>query len=307
MPCYRPIQGWKGRVRTPNGKRPIVFNVNQGFEDLSVTVPCGQCVGCRLEHSRQWAIRCMHEASLHKDNCFITLTYDDAHLPHGGTLVKRHWQTFMKRLRKNTGAKIRYYHAGEYGKKERRPHYHAILFGFDFKDKRFYKKSLTGHPLFISDTLFRTWNRGWADIGSVTFQSAAYVARYVMKKFTNADEEEVAWHYRNVDAITGESHDLEPEYATMSRRPGIAREWFDKYGAEVYTHDSVIVNGREAKPPKYYDTLMERTDPDEIRDIKVARRKAAGKHAANQTTDRLMVREEVKSAQLRHLRRPIGD
>ena len=145
MPCYHPLQGW----RKQGGG--LTFNLRDGFVDRPVTVSCGQCIGCRLERSRQWAVRCMHEASMHTDNCFVTLTYSDegiAHLdrcidPETGeigagplrSLNKRDIQLFMKRLRKRTGAKIRYLQCGEYGSKTQRPHHHVLLFGFDFSDK----------------------------------------------------------------------------------------------------------------------------------------------------------------------------
>ena len=117
MACYTPLKGYRSTELTKNGKRKIVFNRNHGFADLPVTVPCGQCIGCRLERSRQWAIRCTHEASLWEKNCFITLTYNDENLPKDGSLDVTHFQKFMKRLRKKHGAGIRFYHCGEYGDK----------------------------------------------------------------------------------------------------------------------------------------------------------------------------------------------
>jgi len=88
MPCYYPIKGYKSKKREPSGKRKIVFYAHQGLVDMPVTIPCGRCVGCRLERSRQWAMRCMHEASLHEENIFITLTYNPENLPEGNTLKK---------------------------------------------------------------------------------------------------------------------------------------------------------------------------------------------------------------------------
>uniref|UniRef100_UPI0040482461 rolling circle replication-associated protein n=1 Tax=Shewanella sp. TaxID=50422 RepID=UPI0040482461 len=182
MACFYPIKGWRPRL----GNK-IVFNPAHGYADRPVTLPCGQCVGCRLEHSRQWAIRCVHEAQLHQDNCFITLTYNDDYLPENGTLVKRDFQLFMKRLRKKYPHAVRYYQCGEYGSKTHRPHYHACLFGHDFKDKTLWQKGSDGTPLYISSSLQDLWSSdghsiGFSTIGTVTFQSAAYVARYIMKK-----------------------------------------------------------------------------------------------------------------------------
>ena len=157
MPCYYPLHGYRAKVKEPSGKRKIVFNPKYGIQDETVDIPCGQCIGCKLERSKNWAIRCVHEASLHQDNSFITLTYNDEYLPENGQLVKKDYQDFMKRLRKQHG-KVRYYYCGEYGNqydedgeqitktyivngKEKqvptigRPHFHACLFGMDFPDK----------------------------------------------------------------------------------------------------------------------------------------------------------------------------
>ena len=139
MPCYHPLKGFRSREKNSSGKRSITFNHNQGYTDMEITIPCGQCIGCRLERSRQWAIRCVHEASLYQDNCFITLTYSPEHLPKDNSLHKEHFQLFMKRLRKAFGQKIRYFHCGEYGENFSRPHYHACLFNVDFKDKELLK------------------------------------------------------------------------------------------------------------------------------------------------------------------------
>ena len=110
MPCFHPLTGYHGKEVSKNGKRPIVFNRNRSFDGIPVKLPCGRCIGCRLERSRQWAMRCVHEASLHEANCFITLTYDDAHCPKDGSLRFEHWQKFMKRFRKRFGSGVRFYH-----------------------------------------------------------------------------------------------------------------------------------------------------------------------------------------------------
>lgn len=243
MPCFRPLIGWRGASLNKSGKRPIVFDKSLAYNDLPVSVPCGQCVGCRLERSRQWAVRCMHEASLFDENCFITLTYSDDNLPYNGSLVKRDFQLFMKRLReKYSDKKIRFYYCGEYGEKLGRPHYHALLFNHDFDDK-IYFKDCNGHKLYISDALSGLWTFGFSSVGSVTFETAAYVARYVMKKVTG-DAAEV--HY------SGKT----PEYTDMSRRPGIGCEWFQKFAGDL-KHGKVVVNGVESALPVYYRGLFE--------------------------------------------------
>ena len=205
MPCFSPLKGF----RAVGGG--IVFARSSSM-GLPMSVPCGRCIGCRLEHSRQWAVRCMHEASLYEDNCFITLTYANEYLPPGGSLRKRDFQLFMKRLRKRfSDGVIRFYHCGEYGENTFRPHYHALLFNFDFVDKTLW--SLRGeHKVYRSAVLEDLWPSGQSEIGSVSFESAAYVARYITKKVTGARAE---GHYRAVDELTGEIFDRLPEYSPL--------------------------------------------------------------------------------------------
>lgn len=289
MPCYRPIQAWRSRDVNPTGKRSLVFKRTAGYQDLAVDVPCGQCIGCRLERSRQWAIRCVHEASLHDENCFLTLTYDDEHLPSDGSIDVVHYQKFMKRLRKKyPSRKIRFFHCGEYGEKGNRPHYHAILFNFDFPDKELFKMA-GDNRLYTSRILENLWGMGHCIIGDVTFQSAAYVARYITKKVTGSDAES---HYQG----------RKPEYITMSRRPGIGSDWFKKYKSDVYPGDFVVINGKKVHPPKFYDNLL--SDDENMR-YKALRKANAELHAENNTERRLRVRETVKESKAAQLKRSL--
>lgn len=280
--------------------------------DESLDLPCGQCIGCRLERSRQWAMRCYHEASMYEENCFITLTYNDEHLPENKSLDVAHFQKFMKRLRKRFGAGIRFFHCGEYGEKYFRPHYHACLFNFDFPDKKLWKVN-NNHRLYISESLSELWPFGFSTIGDVTFESAAYVARYIMKKVTGDAADS---HYERVCLETGEVFNLKPEYTTMSRRPGIGKPWFDKYHKDVYPSDFVVINNKKLKPPKYYDTLEERYS-DALKSlgnvsyehtfdsIKDSRKMKATKFVDNNTPERLNVRESVQLARLKKLPRTL--
>lgn len=247
-------------------------------------VPCGGCLGCRLEYSRQWAVRCMHEASLYEENCFVTLTYDDAHLPERGSLDREAFPLFMKRLRKQIAPrKVRYFHAGEYGERFGRPHYHALLFGFDPADKVGAGKS-GDCPVFEAASIGEVWPFGRHQLGAVTFESAAYVARYVAKKCVGAL---VAPHER-VDLESGEVVSLEPEYATMSRRPGIGRRWLEAFGAEVYPEDGVVCRGRLVKPPRFYDSQFELVDPETFEEVRTRRREA------HREQDKRVLEEHVK-------------
>lgn len=267
-----------------------------------MTLPCGQCVGCRLERSRKWAVRCFHEASLHDENSFVTLTYSPESVPVDGSLDVRTFQLFMKRLRKKfSSSRIRFFHCGEYGAEFGRPHYHVLLFGFDFPDKRFYKTA-NGHKLFTSDILDRVWGLGSCFIGDVSFESSAYVARYIMKKVTGdaAFDHYVGWHL-----LTGEQVRIAPEYVTMSRRPGIGAGWIDAFSDIVYRDDSVVINGVEMKPPKFYDQRYELDFPADFKRVRAARLAASREHVDDQTPARLKVRERVTLARVSLLKRDL--
>lgn len=290
MPCFRPLDGWRSRERTPAGKRKIVFNKSLAHVDQPVTLPCGQCIGCRLERSRQWAIRCVHEATLHDRSLFITLTYDDAHLPGDQSLNKKHFQDFMKRLRKAFPQKLRYFHCGEYGEKLGRPHYHACIFNLDLPDKRLWKKT-PGGDLYVSEKLNDIWGQGYCVVGDVTFDSAAYVARYITKKITGEGAET---HYQG----------RLPEYTTMSRRPGIGKGWLDKWQSDTYPSDTVIMRGKEFHPPKYYDRQFELDSPSEFAKVKNKRRAAASDPwDPENSTSRMVVKEKVQILNLKTLKR----
>lgn len=296
VPCYSPLKCWRARVPNAAGKHGIVWSATEG--SVRMEVPCGQCIGCRLERSRQWAMRCVHEASMYERNCFITLTYDNEFVPLGDSLDKSAFPRFMKRLRKAHGAGARYYMCGEYGDNYGRPHYHACLFNFDFVDKTLFK--VDGEKrLYISDSLRKLWPFGFSIIGDVTFDSAAYVARYVMKKITGdmADD-----HYLSVDPNTGEMFRRVPEFTTMSRRPGIGRSWIDDFKSDVYPSDEVIVRGFSSRPPRYYDSVVPESELDKLkrlRKVKALRRKE------DNTFFRLQVRERVARANLGRLKRTV--
>lgn len=301
MPCYHPLQGWRAKDVGPSGKRAVVFSPEKGFVDLPVTVPCGQCIGCRLERARQWTARLTHEAQFHLHRWFLTLTYSDENLPPGGNLVKADFQKFMKRLRKNTGSKLRYFHCGEYGETTWRPHYHAVIFGLEIPDMRKYgASSKKGRDQWTSEWLNKQWGLGDVWIGTFTPQSAGYVARYILKKVTGEAQE---GYYKRIDERTGEVVDLLPPYVTMSTKPGIGDEWFDRYGATDLAQDYCVLQGYQVPLPKRYDNRIGAGDPDELAKRKLARRARAARDKANNTPERLAVREEVKLAQIKSLTR----
>lgn len=205
------------------------------------TVPCGQCIECRLKRSREWAVRCMHEASMYEDNVFVTLTYSDEFLPVGGSLDRAAFPLFMRRLKKELGP-VRYFHAGEYGERNGRPHYHALLFGVDFGDKVPWSER-SGVPVYRSGQLEAMWPFGQSEIGSVTFESAQYVAKYCVKKVTGP---RAGSHYGG----------RQPEYATMSRRPGIGSRWMESFDGEVARSGTVVSRGVEVTAPRFYESRL---------------------------------------------------
>lgn len=241
---------------------------------------------------------------MHEVSCFVTLTYRPEALPQGGTLVKKHFQDFMKRLRARRARRISYFHCGEYGEREARPHYHALLFGVDFEDKRPWRKAVDGSQLFVSAKLDALWGHGFTSIGAVTFESAAYVARYCLKKITGAA---AVAHYETIDVDTGEITIRQPEYVTMSLNPAIGATWLSEFSQEVERDDAVVARGMEMKPPRYYDKVHEKFSPSEYAKRKAERVKAMNKPAvrANSTPERLAVRERVKSSSLSLFKRNV--
>lgn len=295
MPCYHPLTGWK------TGDR-LIFKYRPGIGlGGSITVPCGQCIGCKLERSRQWAVRCMHEKQLHESNCFLNLTYRDENLPD--SLERKDFQDFMKRLRFHRGCfdltlwshTPRYMMCGEYGERTLRPHYHAVIFGLDFPDKYYWKKSPSGFPLYRSNELETLWTMGDSTIGDVTFESAAYVARYVTKKITG---DAATKHYERVDPETGEITAVKPEFNGMSLKPAIGKQWIEKYITDVFPHDHVIMNGHEAKPPRYYDKLLKEKNENLYEQIKERRKEKSKEQEFDNTKARLEVKEQVAIAKL---------
>lgn len=298
MPCYSPIAAYYAAEVGSNGKRALVFDKRLSHSGIPVRLPCGQCVGCRLERSRAWAVRCMHEVRMHihGGQSFLTLTYDPASVPElqgpglrfTQTLVKRDLQLFMKRLRKKFGAGLRFYACGEYGDEGGRPHYHVLLFNQDFEDKKFYKMNKQGQPLYRSDVLRKLWPMGHNVVGGVDFESCAYVARYATKKITGEGSDE---YYAG----------RLPEFGLMSRKPGIGHAYYMKYGHEMYETDTIVIRGQVCRPPRYYDEMFKMVDAMYVSELKEARRrKALSRSRVDATPERRRVREvfELRKAAL---------
>ena len=279
-----------------------------------------------------WAMRITHECTLHENsngNSFITLTYRDKtactksqkenkeHIPEDWSLSIQHFQKFMKRLRKSKpGAKLKFYHCGEYGSTCKhginldltkcplcnvgRPHYHAILFNCTFDDLEPYaiQNDITR---MTSPTLEQTWKHGFVDVGNVTFQSAAYVARYIMKKVNgvNADD-----HYSSTD-YNGEITNLQHEYSTMSN--GIGLDWYEKYKTDCFPSDEVPVPGEGIikKVPRYYEERLKNENEEMHTEVKRLRQQFRKDNADEYTPERLISKYKVKKAQVNLLGRKL--
>lgn len=314
MPCYKPLKGWRSDVPNPKtGKYPVLFTPSKTKDLAEITVPCGQCIGCRLDRSRTWALRIMHETSLHRDSSFITLTYNDENMPADQSLNKKDWQDFLKRFRDKFPPKtIRFFMCGEYGdnpenpfKKFGRPHFHAIIFGWfpDKDDREQVTKTSKGHPLYRSKLLDRTWRHGHAWVGRATFESAAYVARYVTKKINGPMAED---HYKDVHLqnLEGALIDLEPEFCLSSRRPAIGKQWFHRYKEDLHK-GYITYNGNRLPIPKYYDKLIEKEDPELLDHLKMIRERKAAELNHDNTDERLQVKEAVKHLRIKSLKREL--
>lgn len=254
-----------------------------------ILLPCGQCIGCRTQKRQEWAARIMCEAQLHLVSAFVTLTYAPEHLPPDGSLNYEHFQLFMRRLRKAYG-KVRFFMCGEYGEELRRPHYHAILFGWWPADARRLQPDGGDYE---SARLTQLWGLGHTHLGQVTAASAEYVAGYTVKKINGAL---AADHYTVCDAY-GELHELVPEFGRMSLKPGIGADWLKRYWPEVVAHDGIHLNERRVAVPRYFNKLLKsEIAPDRMEAVETNRIRKAAKYAGENTRERRAVREECAQA-----------
>ena len=275
MSCYQPID--------------VIVKGKAWNTSREVTVGCGICIGCRTEQARQWSVRIMHERQMHDSAWFITLTYDEESLPDNGSLCAEDLQKFFKAVRRDYPAgTVRYFACGEYGDESQRPHYHAVLYGVDFLD-RYFLRCDNGYNVWRSAHLEHYWDNGFSEFGTVTPKSASYVAGYVKKKVAKRVNPDA---YLRVDVDTGELFDVEPEFNRMSLRPAIGRSWIERYWQDVYPRDYVVVDGKEFKPPRYYDKWMDMYHPDIMLDVREKRIN----EAVEKTAYQLMAGEKIHKA-----------
>lgn len=296
MACFHPQDmytdgkgGYSMVERPPYTFRKILFK-------------CGKCVGCLKDRRDEWSMRVMDEARVRGPlNCsFLTLTYDVEHIPMPPHVSKEALRLFIRRLRKaHPELKIKYFGCGEYGDKGGRPHYHLIIFGYNFPDRKFYSKNKSGDRRYKSDELERLWPFGLCEVGDVTHRSAGYCASYLVKSGGQGP----LWNDgTGVDPVR-----LAPPFQAMSTHPGIGANYFERYGAHDFAFDFHLVEGSKRKIPRYYEKLFRRGVDDESReanraqleDLKVARELKSAERAHDNTPARLAVREECAKARRR--------
>jgi len=292
MPCYHPLSAW----RSDSG---LVEFVDRGQGDR-LDLPCGRCIGCRLERSRQWATRIMFESQFHGANSFITLTYDEANCPWPPSLQYPHFQKFMKRLRKSSPQPLRFFMCGEYGPLNQRPHYHAIIFGHYFPDRVPAGVSKSGQTYYKSRLLEDLWTHGQCSVQDVNLKSIAYCTRYILDKVSSDDDS----LYSSIDA-DGVIVPRRPEYSACSNNPGIGARWFQLFRSDVFGHDYVVVDGSKFCVPRYYDKLEARHSGKEVfeEEYKFARVELGRSKYLDNTEERLRVREHVHEARVSTLKR----
>lgn len=261
-----------------------------GTADMSV--PCGGCIGCRLERSMMWSLRARHEASCWDHNVFLTLTYDDTKVPAHGFLVREHPRVFIKALRdrlyrskhfeNSSSNPVRYFGCGEYGSQRRRPHYHLLLFNLSLRDRARYGKNT-----YTSGLVSELWSFGSHLCGDVTPQSCAYTAGYATKKVTNPLPSQV------VDTVTGEILDRPREFPMMSLKPAIGQLWYDKYKSDL-RNGFCVVDGKQVSVPRLYRNKLSVDDPVVYEEMRWRQEMEVRKHdPADRSEARLAAREEV--------------
>lgn len=314
MPCTNPLTAWKYGTH-PSGKQKLVFRDPEDEAAEIQLVPCGKCEDCRIAYSRDWATRCTHEMQIRGVGCFLTLTISPEFMvtksfTYKGreyapfSVYKRSLQLFLKRLRKQIALRdgrkkhyqsFRYLGCGEYGDKYMRPHYHLLIMGYDFPDKKYWKMADSGAMLYRSATLEKVWPFGHCSVGEGNWQSAAYIARYSLKKRKGPGS------YERVCRETGEWTEVEPEFVIMSK--GIGKEWYGKYKCDTDKDYLIVDRDKTTRVPRYYDKLRERDDPASLETIKKEREQNAIKYQETDTYERKLARNVVKKAQVKQLKR----
>lgn len=250
MQCINPLSASYDHEGKITFSKKEASNQFVGFK-----LPCGKCLACRLNKARDKAIRAVHEAKMHEQNIFLTLTYNDENLK-SPKLDYRDFELFMKRLREHESRNslesdyISFMVTGEYGDRTKRPHWHALLFNYSPDDGKLKYTTDLDHEVFTSEKLRRIWKKGNIEYGSVTMESAGYVARYAAKKLSHGRDG---------------SHDYEPIHNTSKKR-AIGRSWIEKYYQHTFDNGFVVLpNGQTAQIPRYYVDWVKKNKPEVFR------------------------------------------
>lgn len=264
MSCFRLNPAWVHE----SGGRPIFERPTDDKIDpyTEIRLPCGGCIGCRRDVKNEWRIRLEHEqltTEMRGETAlFLTFTYDEENCPE--MLIHRDMQLFIKKYRKKTGFKIRYFLCGEYGTQKNRPHFHMILFGPWIEDltKTVFRRQhgKPGYWYYESDLLNKTWGKGFVQAALATKETMEYVAGYMLK-------EQALTPQNIIDFDTGEIIQAKP-YITSSKRPAIGYEWFTRYWTDCYPSDFLIFDGKKQPVPRYYFKKLEEIDPDMYEEVK---------------------------------------
>lgn len=259
----------------PDGKTISWSPRTHSKEYATFKLPCGKCIECRLEYAAQWALRCVHESKMHERNCFITLTYSDENLP-SPRLNYEDWQEFIREIRRLTPLNLSVFVTGEYGEKTKRPHWHALIFGWSPKDAVYKYSNDRGDKIYESKTLTEIWGKGIAEFGSVTLQSANYCARYAAKKLTHGKDQD---------------HDFHP-ISKKSQKNAIGKRWLEKHWPDIFTYGTLFLSDGTTVPiPRYYEKWLKEKQPQawqqyvtqtKIEKMKTAALRAAAEAAAHQ-------------------------
>lgn len=312
MGCLHPLRRWVIGINQDGSEIAKVTGIDKnavrkmggkGVQTKYTEIPCGNCINCRLEYAKTWAMRCILEAKNYENNEMLTLTYNDENVPkvkgvnlktgeleEHETLVKKDVQDFLKRLRKNTGQNFRYFMCGEYGAENNRPHYHLIMYNLKVEDKEVHHINKKGNKQYTSQSIEKIWGKGYISLCPVTYETCEYVARYVIKKQKGPNAKE-QYLDRN----------QEPEYTCMSRRPGIANDYFENLKEGDYEKKKIWIQTSQAlkkcKPSRYFDKLFEEYNPKEMARIKQERRKIQERRLATILAQTDLNREEYLKVQ----------
>ncbi len=315
MPCFKPLKGYKNLVTGG-------WQYHKGNSAQALEVACGSCLGCRIDHRIMWAIRIVHEASMHLDdhgNSWVTLTYRDPSectdqqfkdrhfIPEKPSLTPSHVSKFIRSLRKaNSDHKIRYFYCGEYGDENQRPHYHVCLFNHSFKDQQLFKDD-EGVYTYTSPTLDKHWPFGFSTVAELNYQTASYTAGYCFKKINGS---RAADHYLRCDEH-GEAYWLLPEFIRMStgrKKPcGLGAKFYGQYKGDIFPSDTSPVPGHGTIQlvPRYYQSILHNEDPAMLADVRKLREVFMENHKNDFTPERLKDKYICARAKQNQLKRQL--